>query len=262
MTKTNLTANRVDLSNQYSCEASMTTAVYYHAGVAHRAIWFFRADLPTTGKIEIYTLEPMRDNGMTEQGWAAFCQGDFLAYANEETPAKCEVRRRRDARDRIRVRRPVRECPRGHGGSVRGAGAVVSSKSSKKWTKTDLRSLTGAIDGWWLSFRMYLLPGVTKEHVFKLMPLEERTAIVVAHFRSFAALLDERINGHTGYRVTWQNYDQHNGQPGWGDTADIVKRFQDFEADTLVAIGKAHALAVRVEAEGLPADVVAYVPAH
>ena len=53
---------------------SQTVAYFTLFGITHVARRFFREDLPTTGKVEIYTVEPGRDPS------SAFSE-DWLGYA-------------------------------------------------------------------------------------------------------------------------------------------------------------------------------------
>lgn len=84
----------VDLSAQYGCAASLTTVTFPVRGAMIRARRFFRADMPSTGGIELYTLEPrseyaahcVDENGVriererTIRSWS-FASEDFLRMA-------------------------------------------------------------------------------------------------------------------------------------------------------------------------------------
>lgn len=138
--------------------------------------------------------------------------------------------------------------------------AHCQRKPSKKWTKKDLKSLTGAISSWWMFNSPYLRPGVTKEQVFASMPAGERLRIVIAHLRGFASLLDDRVSGHTGYRATHEHYESKRGVEGWGDVSEVVERFRRLERETLADYAKVRALMTRLEAEGLPPEAEVYIP--
>lgn len=74
-----MVAKQISLSHQYGCIAYMTIATFVIYGVTHRARRFFRADLPGTGKIELYTISPDapdQDSAFSE---------DWLGYANLDT---------------------------------------------------------------------------------------------------------------------------------------------------------------------------------
>jgi hypothetical protein len=134
---------------------------------------------------------------------------------------------------------------------------VVSK--GKKWSKKDLKSLRGAIDYWWTFNALYLRSGVTKEQVFTSMPSGERRRIIIAHWRGFAAMLEERALGHCGYRATHEHYESKRGVAGWGNVTETVERFRRLERETLEDAKKARALADRVESEGLPTDLESYI---
>lgn len=131
--------------------------------------------------------------------------------------------------------------------------------AGKKWTKKDLASLKAALAHWWLFNKMYLRPGLTCANVFARMPLEERQRIVVGQFKGDANMFEERALEHCGHRMT---HEHAKANPHiWGDsTAEIIERFQRLERETLAAAAKLRALAERVESEGLPAEVVEFVP--
>lgn len=80
MTNTNRTAatngiaQHINLSAQYGCRAWMTVASFTAHGVKHVARRFFREDMETSGKIELYTVAPDRDAS------SAFSE-DWLGYA-------------------------------------------------------------------------------------------------------------------------------------------------------------------------------------
>lgn len=77
-------STHVDLAGRYGCRAYQTVVTFLFAGIVHRARRFFRSDMPTTGQIELYTIEPYPAGytNMTVLGWydSAFSE-DFLGYA-------------------------------------------------------------------------------------------------------------------------------------------------------------------------------------
>jgi hypothetical protein len=81
-----------DLSRQYGCHASMTVATFVLCGIVHRARRLFRADLPGTGKIEVYTIQPYQAGGhLTEFGWySATTNEDFFCYATPNGTSKLD----------------------------------------------------------------------------------------------------------------------------------------------------------------------------
>lgn len=87
-----------DCSHNYGGElgqtglAHITIAYFVLAGIAHKAVRFWRHDYLKTGKIEVYTLEPFsaEHTMCTEEGWYAATAGDFLRYANETNPSKVD----------------------------------------------------------------------------------------------------------------------------------------------------------------------------
>ena len=72
MNNTNI--KHTNLSRQYGCRASQSFAWFTYQGVAHYATRFTREDMPSTGRIEIYTNEP--DAPLA-------CGTEFLRYAKE-----------------------------------------------------------------------------------------------------------------------------------------------------------------------------------
>lgn len=75
----------INLSRQYGCRAYMTVVTFIFAGVVHRARRFFREDMaPTTGRTELYTLEPFPGSeatSCTPLGWyESAVSEDFLGY--------------------------------------------------------------------------------------------------------------------------------------------------------------------------------------
>ena len=68
-----------DCSRNYGCPATLTSAAFEAHGILHVARRLYRSDLPTSGKIELYTVEP----GTTTE--------DFFRYVNEFEPSKVDV---------------------------------------------------------------------------------------------------------------------------------------------------------------------------
>lgn len=68
-----------DISRQYGCPATLTSAAFEAHGILHVARRLYRSDLPTSGKIELYTVEP----GTTTE--------DFFRYVNEFEPSKVDI---------------------------------------------------------------------------------------------------------------------------------------------------------------------------
>ena len=89
MSNTVLAATHINLSSQYGCRAYMTVATFIVYGIVHRARRLFRADMPRTGKVELYTIESYPGSSyttMTEAGWyASAVSEDWLGYAVEGT---------------------------------------------------------------------------------------------------------------------------------------------------------------------------------
>lgn len=87
-------ASHHDLSSQYDGAANLTVAYFVVCGVFHIARRFFRADMPGTGKIELYTKEsyPGADfTTCTEAGWYGTAFGeDFLRYVDEFNPSRVD----------------------------------------------------------------------------------------------------------------------------------------------------------------------------
>lgn len=51
-------SQHVILSSQYGCPATLTTVRFSYKGVAHVARRFWRRDMPSTGAVEIYLIDP------------------------------------------------------------------------------------------------------------------------------------------------------------------------------------------------------------
>lgn len=87
----------VNLSRQYGCPATLTSASFMHKGMEHVARRFFRADMPETGRIEIYTID---HDGLE----------DFLRYATDvggsqlDTAARLAVSFAASPREDMRAR--------------------------------------------------------------------------------------------------------------------------------------------------------------
>jgi hypothetical protein len=83
------TNKHTNLSHQYGCRAYMTTATFVAYGIFHVARRFFRADMPGTGKIELYTVEPYpgaHATALTELAWYdSTTTEDWLGYAVDGT---------------------------------------------------------------------------------------------------------------------------------------------------------------------------------
>lgn len=82
-------AKHVNLAHQYGCAATMTVVTFLYAGIVHRARRFWREDMPTSGKVEIYTIEPYpgeQYSSVTELGWYTYASEDFLRYARRDVP--------------------------------------------------------------------------------------------------------------------------------------------------------------------------------
>jgi len=91
LTLNHLVPTHHDLRRQYDCAATMTVATFVVHGVAHRARRFWREDMPTSGKIELYTLSPYpgeESTSLTEYGWysGTTCE-DFLRYVDRDNPS-------------------------------------------------------------------------------------------------------------------------------------------------------------------------------
>jgi diphthamide synthase (EF-2-diphthine--ammonia ligase) len=125
--------------------------------------------------------------------------------------------------------------------------------AAKRWTKTAIRSLCAQIDSFWLEHRL----GLRQERVPAFVDFirENRLAIVVGGLRSFRGLLDSRM-------VSQRETAEHARTSGvWGSsTAEIVERFMKLAAGTGRDLAKIDALIARVEAEGLPDEVIGYLP--
>lgn len=80
-------SSHTDLSAQYGCRAFLTTVTFPVRGAMIRARRFYRADMPTTGSIELYTLEPANtycaNNAPTTLAHWTFATEDFLRIARE-----------------------------------------------------------------------------------------------------------------------------------------------------------------------------------
>lgn len=124
---------------------------------------------------------------------------------------------------------------------------------AKRWTKTAIRSLCSQVDSFWLGHRLGLRP--ERVPAFVDFIRANRVAIVVGGLRSFRGLLGSRM---TSQRETAE----HARTSGvWGlSTDEIVERFTKLAAGTGRDLAKVDALIARVEAEGLPDEVVGYLP--
>lgn len=93
LTTTLPTATHTENADQYEGGAMTTIAYFVFAGIVHRAVRFWRADFLSTGKLEIYTLEPYsaEHTSCTALGWWTYTAGDFLRYANESNPSRVDV---------------------------------------------------------------------------------------------------------------------------------------------------------------------------
>lgn len=86
-----IAAGHEDLSGRYGCRASMTHVTFVFCGIVHRARRFFRADMPDSGKIELYTLEPYAAGWTTstELGWyESATSEDWVGYAAAEPKSR------------------------------------------------------------------------------------------------------------------------------------------------------------------------------
>lgn len=77
-----IASTHVELSHHYGCRAFMVTVTFLYAGIVHRARKFFRADMPSTGRIELYTIEPYQAayTTCTEIGWYTHGSEDPMGY--------------------------------------------------------------------------------------------------------------------------------------------------------------------------------------
>jgi hypothetical protein len=77
----------IDLSAQYGCKATMTVVDTVIMGIPHRLRRFWREDLPTSGKVEMYTMCPGEDHSsVTAEDWLGYAvagtkQGDAAIKA-------------------------------------------------------------------------------------------------------------------------------------------------------------------------------------
>lgn len=133
--------------------------------------------------------------------------------------------------------------------------AAIYRANAGRWLKKDVRSLCSQIDSFVLSHERYRPKAQIRDAIER-----NRPRIVCDGLRGFRAMIDERLNGHTGYAASAE----HARTSGvWGSaTAEMVARFEAGAAECRAAIAKIDALIARVEAEGLPPDVAGYMPAR
>lgn len=127
------------------------------------------------------------------------------------------------------------------------------------WRKGEIRTLCNQVAHWWTFNAMYLRTGVTREQVFATMPLSVRIGIVVGGLRGFQSMAGDRAQRSREmadhYRGCWPD----TGQPRDPDGSFAAKCLESAADDDAAALA-CQRLIDRVESEGLPPEVVAFVP--
>ncbi len=121
---------------------------------------------------------------------------------------------------------------------------------SKKWTKKDIKSLCSQIDSFWLFKRDHYSPDSLRAAIDV-----HRVGIVTGGLRGFQSMSRER---GLQERQTVEHA-KKSGVHGTG-TEVIVERFTKLAEDSEKDVAKIDQLVARIEAEGLPPEVLAYLP--
>ena len=122
---------------------------------------------------------------------------------------------------------------------------------SGRWTKTDVRTLRSQLDGFVLENRMYH----PMERICSAVA-SRRSEIVVGGLRGFRGLFEERAAKN---EQAWRHFESHLAVYG-SSTPEMIERFKGLADKDAKAAAKTGKLIARVEAEGLPAEVVGYAP--
>lgn len=121
---------------------------------------------------------------------------------------------------------------------------------AKKWTKKDIKSLCSQLDSVWLFERMYYPSAVICDVIEK-----NRKKLVINGLRGFQNMARER-----GQRE--RETVEHAKTSGvWGNgTQEMIERFTKLAEESEKDVAKIDALVARIELEGLPPEVEAYLP--
>lgn len=146
---------------------------------------------------------------------------------------------------------PIEPCCEVH----RGLGGRCSVPVEPQWTRADRHVIERAIRGWWTTWVFYAKPGVTKTDVFAKMPEGERARIVITHLRDLQAMHDKRADDY------WVAAENARTTTAWGEfSTELVERFTKLAENSRTLAVKVGTLAARISLEGLPADLLGYVP--
>jgi len=120
-----------------------------------------------------------------------------------------------------------------------------------KWTKKAIKTLQQQIESFVLANRMYAPPVAISAKIS-----EHRKDVVLSGLRAFRDLLASRAAEN---EKTARHFEA-NPNIYRESTPEMVTRFEALAQDGQKAVSVCDELIARVESEGLPPEVVAYVP--
>jgi hypothetical protein len=128
---------------------------------------------------------------------------------------------------------------------------LTQRENTKRWTKKAIKTLQGQLTSFVVCHRLYYKPEAIEGFI-----REKRLEVVLAGMREFVAMHEERSAENA------KTADHFEANPGiYGKaTPEMVQRFRGFAAEEAKDAAAARALVAKVEAEGLPPEVVAFDP--
>lgn len=129
----------------------------------------------------------------------------------------------------------------------------------RKWTKKDIKSLCQQLQSWWVFNRPYLRQGITVDEVWDTMPLDVRMGVVVGGLRGFQSGLRDRAEKERQMIEHYAGVWADSGTPR-DPTGETRAHCAVMASDADKGVATLQKLIDRVEAEGLPPEVLSWRP--
>lgn len=128
-----------------------------------------------------------------------------------------------------------------------------------RWTKKDVKIMCGAISSFWLENRP--LGDSTRELSSALSEVRQylqarRAEVVCRGIASLGNIALDRLQKNSDFV---EHLRSHPGVYG-KSTAEMIERFDNLAREERKDVERARALIARIEAEGLPPEVIAFDP--
>ena len=126
-----------------------------------------------------------------------------------------------------------------------------ATSKTKPWTKKAIKSLQSQLTSFVVCHRMHYKP----EHIASVIR-EKRLDVVLSGLRSFLAMHEDRAQKNAETADRFEAHPEVYGRA----TPEMITRFRGLAEDERKAAEGVRALITKVEAEGLPPDVLAFDP--